>query len=299
MSIVTHFLWFYRAITRSLSMSMVVMVALATGLSGADGTGTGLAGSYFPNETLSGTPTVTRTDAQVNFNWAGGAAAVGMPVDSFSVQWEGEIQPRYSESYKLIARTDDGVRMWLDGVLVVDAWKLRGAVDSTYVFTAVAGQHYRIRMEYYEHFGAAVAKLQWQSAHEAKAAIPTSQLYPLPTDMTNVGSGSGLLASYFANETLSGTPVLTRTDARVDVDWVGGSPASGVPVDSFSARWDGEIQPRFTEVYTLIARTDDGVRVWLDNALVIDAWKLRGATDSVCTFTAQAGQRYRIRMEYF
>ena len=183
MSIVTHALWFYRAFTRSLWMSMVVMVALANGLSAADGTGTGLAGSYFPNETLSGTPTVTRTDALVNFNWAGGAAAVGMPVDSFSVRWEGEIQPRYSESYKLIARTDDGVRMWLDGVLVVDAWKLRGAVDSTYVFTAVAGQHYRIRMEYYEHFGAAVAKLQWQSAHEAKAAIPTSQSYPSAADI--------------------------------------------------------------------------------------------------------------------
>ena len=122
------------------TLMMVALVTWGTGLHAADGTGTGLAGSYFPNETLSGTPTVTRTDAQVNFNWAGGAAAVGMPVDSFSVRWEGEIQPRYSESYKLIARTDDGVRMWLDGVLVVDAWKLRGAVDSTYVFTAVAGQ---------------------------------------------------------------------------------------------------------------------------------------------------------------
>ena len=206
------FIHFYR------TFLLVALVTWGTGLYSADGTGTGLAGSYFANETLSGTPTVTRIDAQGNFDWAGGAAAVGMPVDSFSVRWEGEIQPRFSESYTLIARTDDGVRIWLDNVLVLDAWKLRGAADSTYAFTAVAGQHYRIRMEYYEHFGAAVAKLQWQSAHEVKAAIPTSQLYPLPTDMTGMGSGSGLLSSYFANETLSGTPVLNRTDARVDFD---------------------------------------------------------------------------------
>ena len=80
-----------------------------------------------------------------------------------------------------------------------------------------------------------------------------------------------MLARYYANETLSAAPVLSRIDARLDFGWSGGSPDGSVPVDVFSARWDGEIEARVSEPLTLIARTDDGVRVWLNGQVVIDA----------------------------
>ena len=69
--------------------------------------------------------------------------------------------------------------------------------------------------------------------------------------------------------------MLTRTDARVDFDWAGGSPAAIFPKDSFSARWDGEIEALYSEPLTLIARTDDGVRLWINGSLVIDAWVIQ------------------------
>jgi hypothetical protein len=284
---------------RQVRILVLVCVVAISSLSAATAGGTGLAARYYANETLSGTPALTRLDAQVNFNWAGGAPAAGMPVDLFSARWDGEIEARYTESLTLIARTDDGVRLWLNGQLVVDAWVLRGATDSTYTFTAVAGQRYRIRMEYYEHYGSAVAQLLWKSATIARAAIPTAYLYPTPAVEPASGSGTGLLARYYANETLSGTPVLARTDARVDFGWGGGSPGPGIPVDHFSARWDGEIEARVSEPLTIIARTDDGVRVWLDGNVVVDQWVPRSPADSTFTFSAEAGQRYRIRIEYF
>lgn len=278
---------------------LLLVIAASLGLSAADGTGTGLLATYYANETLSGPPAVSRTDAQVNFAWSGGAPASGMPVDSFSARWEGEIEARFTENLTLIARTDDGVRLWLDGQLVIDQWVLRSAADSSYTFAAEAGRKYRIRLEYYEHFGSAVAQLLWQSASIPRAAIPTAYLYPSPAMEPPFGTGTGLLARYYANETLSGSPVLIRNDARVDFGWGGGSPDGSVPVESFSARWDGEIEARVNEPLTLIARTDDGVRVWLNGQVVIDQWVLRSAADSTCTFSAEAGQRYRIRMEYY
>ncbi len=264
-----------------------------------NGTGTGLLASYFANETLSGTPVLNRTEARVDHAWGSGSPGTGVPVDVFSARWLGEIEPRTSEPLTLIARTDDGVRLWIDGQLVIDQWILRGAADSTYTFSAEAGRKYRIQLEYFEHLGSAVAKLWWQSASEPRAPIPTSQLYPTPPPFPPAGTGTGLTGTYFANETLTGEPALTRLDPRVDFSWGSGSPGSPLPVDVFSVRWQGEIEPRVSEPLTLIARTDDGVRVWIDDVQVINAWILRGAADSTHTFTAQAGHKYRIRMEYF
>ncbi|MBA3697762.1 MAG: hypothetical protein H0W78_02695 [Planctomycetes bacterium] len=279
--------------------SVLLVLAVGVGLFAGEGTGTGLSARYYANETLSGSPAVSRIDAQVNFAWSGGAPASALPVDSFSARWDGEVEARFTQNLTFIARTDDGVRLWIDNQLVIDAWYLRGAADSSYTFAAEAGRKYRVRMEYYEHFGSAVAQLLWQSTSIPRAAIPSAYLYPTPAIELPSGSGTGLLARYYANETLSGIPVHVRTDARVDFGWGGGSPDGSVPVESFSARWDGEIEARVSEPLTLIARTDDGVRVWLNGQVVIDSWILRSAADSTYTFTAEAGRKYRIRMEYY
>lgn len=261
----------------------------------------GLLASYFANRTLSGAPVLSRQDTQVDFDWADGSPAPGVvPADRFSARWDGEIVPRFNEDYTLIFSTDDGVRVWLDHQLIVDHWHDRGVGDSTHTFPAQAGKPYRIRMEYYENAGLAVARLRWSSASETTGPIPASQLRATPPeDSGPVGTGTGLSASYFANETVAGTPALTRMDAGVDFDWGGGSPGAGIPADSFSARWSGEIQPRYSEPYTLTLRTDDGVRMWLDGQLVINDWFLRGVADSTFTFPAEAGRRYAIRIEFY
>jgi hypothetical protein len=269
-------------------------------ITAVDPIGTGLLGSYFANKNLAGTPVLTRVDSLINFDWVNSSPHSLVPADLFSVRWDGEIVPRFNEAYTLTFRTDDGVRVWLDGQLIVNYWSDRSAGDSTYTFTAQAGKRYRTRVEFYENGGQAVAKILWRSASEPSGPIPTTQLYPTAPDTSGpIGTGTGLNGSYFANETVTGVPVVTRIDAGVNFDWAGSSPATGVPVDSFSARWSGEIQPRYSEPYTLTLRTDDGVRMWLDGQLVINDWILRGAATSTYTFTAVAGQRYAIRIEFY
>jgi hypothetical protein len=114
---------------------------------------------YFNNRTLSGAPTFTRCDASIGFNWGSGGPGNGVASDNFSVRWTA--RPTFAaRTYRFTARADDGVRVWLDGTLIIDAWRDQSATTYTATRTVSAGEH-EVRMEYYERGGAAVAQLSW------------------------------------------------------------------------------------------------------------------------------------------
>src|SRR5688500_6161135 len=81
--------------------------------------GNGLLGQYFHNKDFSGLA-LTRTDATVNFNWGSGSPAAAIGPDIFSVRWTVKIIPHKSEAYTFYTSTDDGVRLWVGGKLVID-----------------------------------------------------------------------------------------------------------------------------------------------------------------------------------
>ncbi|MDQ3746540.1 MAG: PA14 domain-containing protein, partial [Acidobacteriota bacterium] len=145
----------------------------------ASGQGTGLTGQYYGDTSLSANSyKLTRTDATVNFDWGSGSPDPSMAVDNFSVRWAGVVVPRYSETYTFYTTTDDGVRLWVDGQLVVDKWVDEGPTEWSGPVSMQAGRAYSIRMEFYEHWGGASAKLQWASASQAREVVAQSQLYP-------------------------------------------------------------------------------------------------------------------------
>ncbi|MCY2987020.1 MAG: PA14 domain-containing protein, partial [Planctomycetota bacterium] len=112
------------------------------------------------------------------------------------------------------------------------------------------------------------------------------------------GGGAGVLATYFDNIDFSGGSI-TRTDATINFDWGGGSPSTSIGPDTFSARWGGQIQPRFSETYTFFTTSDDGVRLWINNQLVIDNWTDHASTVNSGAIALVAGQKYNMRMEYY
>jgi hypothetical protein len=90
-----------------------------------------------------------------------------------------------------------------------------------------------------------------------------------------------------------------RIDPVVDFDWGGGSPDPALGPDQYSARWLGQVQPRFNETYTFYVVGDDGVRLWVNNQLVIDRWVDQGPTEYSAFVPMQAGYLYDIKMEYY
>ncbi len=127
--------------------------------------------------------------------------------------------------YLFTTTADDGVRVFLDGVSLINQWKDQGPTTYTATQTVTAGSHI-VRMEFYENGGGAVARLSWANTG--------------PTDPGDPGSCAAgqFLAEYFNNQLLLGTPALSRCEAAINNDWGGGSPGPGVNADGFSVRWD-------------------------------------------------------------
>jgi len=153
------------------------------------GNGTGLTGDYYDNMDFTALA-LTRTDATVNFDFGSGSPDPLVGVDTFSVRWRGQVQPRFSETYTFYTTADDGVRLWVNGTQLVDNWVDQGPTEKSGTIALTAGQKYDIVMEYYEDGGGAVAKLFWSSTSEPKGVVPQSQLYPLGSPVTpNVPTG--------------------------------------------------------------------------------------------------------------
>jgi len=261
------------------------------------GTGNGLLGSYYSNTSLSGSA-VTRVDSTVNFDWGTNAPIAGVPADNFSVRWTGQVQPQYSETYTFYTTGDDGIRLWVNGVQLVNNWVDQSPTEKSGTIQLTANQQYTIQMEQYDHTGGAMAKLSWSSASTPKAIIPQSQLYAASPPV-NGGSGDGLLGQYYTNSTtLAGTPA-TRIDSTVNFDWGTNAAIAGVSADNFSARWSGQVQTQYSETYTFYATGDDGVRLWVNNTLLIDKWMDQNATEYSATISLTANQKYAIKMEYY
>jgi non-lysosomal glucosylceramidase len=146
------------------------------------GSGTGLKGEYFSDNNLN-TLKLIRVDPTVNFDWGAGAPDPSIGSDNFSVRWSGNVSPEYSQPYKFYTKTDDGVRLWVNGQLLIDHW-VAGGVATEYEsapIDLVAGQSYPIKMEYFDGAGAASAQLSWWSTTQVKGIIPQTQLYPPAT----------------------------------------------------------------------------------------------------------------------
>jgi YD repeat-containing protein len=143
----------------------------------ADPGGTGLTGRYYDNLDFTAYK-LTRLDPTVNFDWAGGSPSASMGVDDFSVRWTGMVVPRYSETYTFYTTTDDGVRLWVDGQLVIDRWQDQAPYEAAGTIALEAGRQYTVRMEYYERGGGALAWLKWYSTSQAKEIVPQSRLLP-------------------------------------------------------------------------------------------------------------------------
>lgn len=136
-----------------------------------------LKGEYFNNTNLTGKPVVSRKDNNIDFNWRGGSPVPVIGKDFFSVRWKGKIKPVYSEQYTFSASSDDGVRVWVNGKLLIDSWKKQSGVTREGSIKLTAGKLYDIKVEYFEKSGDASIRLRWKSPHQKETVIPQSALF--------------------------------------------------------------------------------------------------------------------------
>jgi glucose/arabinose dehydrogenase len=239
---------------------------------------TGYTAEYFPGRDLSGAAVLTRQDASVDFDWGGGSPGDGLPVDDFSARWVRSVHVP-DGTYAFTVTADDGVRLLVDGVVVLDRWVLQAPTTHTVTRQLSEGTH-QIVLEYFEAGGGAVVRFDFQ-----------------PTDAQPPPPGSPFAAVYFTNPDLTGDPVLTRGDDAIDFGWAAASPDSSVPVDSFSARWT-RAETVEAGTYRLTATGDDGIRVLIDGNLVLDGWRDQPPTTYVADVVLAAGE-HTVVVEFY
>jgi hypothetical protein len=230
-------------------------------------------GEYFSNASLVGTPALVRNDTGVDFNWGYSAPATGIPADGFSARWT-RVLWFEGRSYRFHTVVDDGVRLYVDNTLVIDAWYDGPRREVTGDRTLAAGNH-TVRIEYYERSGEAALQVWWEKLAQ----------YP------------DWKGEYWSNRSLSGSPALVRNDTIIDFDWGKSAPAANLPADGFSARWTRTAEFD-AATYRFQAKVDDGVRLWVDDQLIIDAWQ-DGAVRELTADHALVRGTHRLRVEYY
>ncbi len=173
----------------------------------------GLKAEYFANQKLEGEPVVTRTDAKVQFNWGQGSPDPKVPSDHFSARWTGKLgpMPRTME-YTFGTNTDDGARLWIDGKLVVDAWKDLYEVVTQGKIRLEQGKTYDIKLEYYDNTGGAVCELGWHGAEGPRKEPYMAPVWVPPGTWVNPYDGQTFVGpqSIKVPAPLSVVPMLVR-----------------------------------------------------------------------------------------
>jgi len=135
----------------------------------------GLKAEYFDDKDLKELRLV-RKDPTINFHWGLETPDPRVDWDTFSARWTGRLRPRFTEPYQFIVHANDGVRMWLDGKLVLDNW-IYHAGRPDYV-TAVLHTNlaHHLRVEYYEATDHADLSIWWESKSQRREIIPPERL---------------------------------------------------------------------------------------------------------------------------
>jgi beta-glucosidase len=108
-----------------------------------------------------------------------------------------------------------------------------------------------------------------------------------------------LQGQYFANHAFAGEPRFRRDDPTVDFTWWDTIPAPGLPADSFAVRWTGEIAAPVTGSFALGVRAQGGVRLFLDDSLLVEFSDRHVVLTQWATVDLVAGTARRLRLDYF
>ncbi|MBN1247567.1 MAG: LysM peptidoglycan-binding domain-containing protein [Anaerolineae bacterium] len=252
----------------------------------------GWLGEYYVGTNPTGGATVVRTDASINFHWGYGGPDSRVGADNFSAHWTRTFS-FIGGLYRFKARSDDGVRVWVDQNLVLDAWRVQPETEYWVDFAVAPGSHV-VTVDYFETSGVATIQFSFSrlGATPVMTPVPAPTATPAPPSVTSAWYGE-----YFSNRNLSGSPAATRWDGAIGFEWGGGAPIGGVGADNFSVRWTRRAD-FFSDNYAFCAMSDDGVRLYLDGVRVLDEWHPSNSVAYCGEANVTAGV-HEVRAEYY
>ncbi|MFN8465026.1 MAG: PA14 domain-containing protein [Caldilineaceae bacterium] len=254
--------------------------------------------TYYANMDLLGSPVLVQNVPDINFNWGLGSPGPSVPADHFSARYERTL-PLAPGSYLLTLRMDDGARLYVDDQLVLDDWRAGPVRELSAVRTV--GSSPRLRIDYFEENGEASISFAMTPMSDLPPILPTpSAPWSLPVPDLPVVQDQWRV-QFFNNTDLGGSPAAAMYQPRgvypLDMNWGSGAPASGIGVDFWSARYEGRFHFAPGN-YDFFAVSDDGVRVYIDDILLINSW-FDGHNDRSNRFDKVGTGWHTMRVEYY
>jgi glucose/arabinose dehydrogenase len=184
------------------------------------GNGTGLLGSYYNGPPYDPTfyepAAFTRLDPKIDFNWGEGSPSMKALGDDFwLVRWEGFIEPIIDDAYTFSVFSDDGARLWVDNVLIVDEWHNQPPKEWFGEIQLNSGSYYPVRLEYFESGGGALCRLSWESTLLTKRVVPETQLYSVKP-VSTIDPEETLSLMLYPNPASSHIAVWLSQEARTE-----------------------------------------------------------------------------------
>jgi hypothetical protein len=251
---------------------------------------------------------IERFDPQINFLWAAGPPHPDLKTDDFAVRWSGWLRPPAAGEYWLIAVSDDGVRVFLDDKAVIDDWG-SGPIRRRDAKVILSATPHVLRVEYRDHKDVSAINLRWirpggpsagepvpphclfcvrETAEQAEVVLPRPRRLPADT---------GLTAEYFSGTNLERS-IDRRAEPLIDHWWGLDKPLERLPGDIYSVRWTGRLTPLLPGKYKIVAYSDEGLRVWIDEKPIIDNWKRHSLARNEAEVEL-SDRPQTLRVEYF
>jgi hypothetical protein len=224
--------------------------------------GVGLRGDYYTGVNFDKL-VLTRLDPQVDFPWGGNPPDDAVGGSNFSVRWTGDFSAQFTETYTFYTISDDGVRLWVDGKLILENWTPHGDAENIGTIDLVAGQFYSIVLEYYQGGGGSIAQFGIKSPSTEKQLIPTALLWP-PIKARNPNPSNGAVdvrqtpvLLWSAGESAASHQVYFGTDAEAIENADTSSPEYKGPRDLGSESYDPGLLEWNTKYYWRVDEVND------------------------------------------
>uniref|UniRef100_UPI003EBD1E43 PA14 domain-containing protein n=1 Tax=Arthrobacter sp. Ld5 TaxID=649152 RepID=UPI003EBD1E43 len=231
---------------------------------------------YFLGQDLGGAPVKIDCADDINQEFADGAGPAGVPSNDYSIRWTKTVAEG-AGTYEFKARTDDGVRIKVDGQLILDKWFGQSA-NETYTVASVLPESAVVEVEYYQGYGKASADISYTKLNDGCA----------------VGQWE---AEYFLGQDLGGAPVKIDCADDINQEFADGAGPAGVPSNDYSIRWTKTVAEG-AGTYEFKARTDDGVRIKVDGQLILDKWFGQSANETY-TVASVLPESAVVEVEYY
>ncbi len=254
----------------------------------------GLEAEYFPNRNLAGSPAFTEVDQNINFNWHSRSPGGTVPANNWSAQWTGNITvPAAVGDVTLAARSDDGVKVWVDGQLCIGNWGANDSVTTESATILKAGLPHQLKVQYLQLGANDLISLEWRGASAAQ-----SQWIP-PGNWINAWTGDVLSgpATIIGNTLLDETPLYIRSGSiftlAPQMQYTGELPWDAITLDAYPSATESD-RTSLYEDDTLTTAYQQGqyrttpITMWADDADKTVSVLIGGASGS---FSGASTQR--------